>query len=122
MTFQFYPFSLVFLSLPLCFFLVFAGLSLFLARLQHDPDEHQDGDGESRDLDNSDGENVATAAYRPLQNPSLFYLSLSLSGLLSNFAYIFPMKHQICHDGEGGRLTQPSSRQSSAAIIVGQPN
>ncbi|GMN66641.1 hypothetical protein TIFTF001_035701 [Ficus carica] len=46
----------------------------------------------------------------------------SLSAFLSTFAYIFPMKHQICHDGEGGRPTQPSSRRSSAAIVVGQPN
>ncbi|GMN21589.1 hypothetical protein TIFTF001_040063, partial [Ficus carica] len=45
---------------------------------QHDPGEHRDGDGESRDLDNGDGEIVTTAADRPLQNPSLFYLSISL--------------------------------------------
>ncbi|GMN65015.1 hypothetical protein TIFTF001_034068 [Ficus carica] len=37
-------------------------------------------------------------------------ICLSLSALLSTFAYIFPMKHQIGHNGEGGRLTQPSSR------------
>ncbi|GMN69847.1 hypothetical protein TIFTF001_038893 [Ficus carica] len=49
-----------------------------VAQVMHDPGEHRDGDGESRDLDNSDGENVATAAYSPLQNPSLSYLSLSL--------------------------------------------
>ncbi|GMN45596.1 hypothetical protein TIFTF001_014794 [Ficus carica] len=58
------------------------------------------------------------------QNPPRSSLSPlpPLLSPISPYLSTLPAKHRICHDGEGGRPTQLSSRRSSPAIITGQPN